>query len=98
MSSRCPQDCAILRDFDEANAPRTFVRKQVDQAIGLGRRITLEESHVMDDESKLLEKLRRIEALHAGAATAGERDAAAEARRRIQARLLGLRDADPPEE
>jgi hypothetical protein len=64
----------------------------------LGRRITLEESHVMDDESKLLEKLRRIEALHAGAATAGERDAAAEARRRIQARLLGLRDADPPEE
>lgn len=52
----------------------------------------------MNDESRLLEKLRRIEALHAGATTVGEREAAAEARRRIQDRLAGLRDADPPVE
>ena len=52
----------------------------------------------MNDESRLLEKLRRIEALHAGAQTAGEREAAAEARRRIQDRLSTVRDADPPVE
>lgn len=50
----------------------------------------------MNDEAKLLDKLRRIEELHAGATTAGEREAAAEARRRIQERLARLRDADPP--
>jgi hypothetical protein len=36
------------------------------------------------DEAKLLEKLRLIEALFAGATTAGEPVAAAEAKRRIQ--------------
>jgi spore cortex formation protein SpoVR/YcgB (stage V sporulation) len=41
----------------------------------------------MDDRHRLLEKLRKIEALHAGATTAGERDAAAGARERIRARL-----------
>jgi len=50
------------------------------------------------DESKLIEKLRRIEALHAGATTAGERMAAAEARQRILFRLEELRDSDPPVE
>jgi hypothetical protein len=39
------------------------------------------------DEAKLREKLSKIEALFAGAATEGERVAAGEARRRIQQRL-----------
>ena len=52
----------------------------------------------MEEEAKLLEKLRRIEALHAGAATAGERTAAAEALRRISERLATLRRSDPPVE
>jgi hypothetical protein len=39
------------------------------------------------DDKALREKLRRIEALHAGAATPGERDAAANAMRHIQQRL-----------
>lgn len=48
------------------------------------------------DEAKLLERLRLIEALHAGATSAGERLAAAEARRRIQERLATMAKADPP--
>jgi len=48
------------------------------------------------DEAKLLEKLRLIEALFAGATTAGERVAAAEAKRRIQARLEAVEKIDPP--
>ena len=48
------------------------------------------------DESKLIEKLRLIEALHAGATTEGERVAAAEAKKRIVARLAELAAADPP--
>ena len=52
----------------------------------------------MSDEARLLEKLLRIEALHAGAATAGERSAAAEAKRRILERLTELRQSDPPVE
>lgn len=51
---------------------------------------------MMNDEGKLLEKLRRIEALHAGAATPGERNAAAEARQRILNRLEEQRRLDPP--
>lgn len=50
------------------------------------------------DETKLREKLSRIEALFAGATTAGERVAAAEARRRIQARLESVERHDPPVE
>jgi hypothetical protein len=50
------------------------------------------------DEAKLREKLARIEALFAGATTEGERVAAAEARRRIQARLEFVQDSDPPVE
>ena len=52
----------------------------------------------MDDEQRILERLRLIEALHAGATTAGEREAAAHARDRIKARLSALEDSDPPVE
>jgi hypothetical protein len=48
------------------------------------------------DEASLIEKLRRIEALHSGATTDGERIAAAEAKKRILARLAELGTADPP--
>ena len=47
------------------------------------------------DEAKLREKLSRIEALFAGATTEGERVAAGEARRRIQARLESAAQLDP---
>jgi tRNA nucleotidyltransferase (CCA-adding enzyme) len=50
------------------------------------------------DEKSLLEKLRRIEALHAGATTPGERDAAANAMRSIQARLKLVEKEQPPVE
>src|SRR5688572_16980437 len=48
------------------------------------------------DEAKLLETLRRIEALFAGATTPGERDAAGAARDRIRARLKAVSKDDPP--
>ncbi len=41
----------------------------------------------MDDVASLIAKLERIEALHAGAATEGERIAAEEARQRIRTRI-----------
>jgi hypothetical protein len=47
------------------------------------------------DESRLLEKLEKIEALFAGATTDGERVAAGEARRRILHRLAEVRVLDP---
>ena len=50
------------------------------------------------DEAKLLEKLRLIEALFAGAATEGEKDAAGRARQRILDRLDHLEREDPPVE
>lgn len=50
----------------------------------------------MTDEQRLLEKLRLIETLHAGAATVGEREAAANARDRIRVRLKTLENTDPP--
>lgn len=50
----------------------------------------------MLDEQKLIEKLQRIEALFAGAATPGEREAAAHARERIRARLSAQQNTDPP--
>ena len=52
----------------------------------------------MTEEQGLIEKLQRIEALFAGAATAGERDAAAHARDRIRARLREQQQIDPPVE
>lgn len=50
------------------------------------------------DANELVEKLLRVEALYAGAATAGERDAAAGAADRIRRRLEELgRDEDATE-
>lgn len=49
-------------------------------------------------EKELREKLRKIEALFAGAATPGERDAADAARDRIRARLREFERTEPPEE
>jgi|688.fasta_scaffold171090_2 hypothetical protein len=47
-------------------------------------------------EQQLVERLRRIEALHARAASEGEREAAQRARDRIQARLQELEAEEPP--
>jgi hypothetical protein len=47
-------------------------------------------------ESDLLEKLRKIERLYAGAATAGEKEAAAEAMNRIRNRLDDVAKVDKP--
>lgn len=52
----------------------------------------------MDDRHKLFETLRKIEALYAGAATPGERDAAASARERIRARLKNVAEQERSEE
>ena len=52
----------------------------------------------MDDRDKLFERLRKIEALYAGAATPGERDAAASARERIRARLATVSQEERSEE
>lgn len=49
----------------------------------------------MTDEAQLREKLRKIEALFAGAGTDGERIAAEAARERIRARLAALGKEDP---
>lgn len=48
------------------------------------------------DVDRLIERLLKIESLHAGATTPGEKDAAEEARARILARLAQLEDE--PEE
>jgi len=50
----------------------------------------------MSTESQLREKLRKIEALFAGAGTAGERLAAEAALERVRARLAELGRRDPP--
>jgi hypothetical protein len=52
----------------------------------------------MTEEQRFIEKLQLIEALHAGATTAGEREAAAHARDRIRARLRAQQEIDPPVE
>jgi hypothetical protein len=46
-------------------------------------------------ETQLRERLRKIEALFAGAATAGERDAAEAALKRVRARLGEIGRSDP---
>lgn len=53
---------------------------------------------MMIDEQKLIEKLRGVERLHAGAATPGERVAAANALDRIRQRLAATALVDPPVE
>ena len=50
------------------------------------------------DEAKLMEKLRRIEALYAGTNVAGEREAARLAAERIRARLAEIRTWSPDTE
>ena len=50
------------------------------------------------DEAKLIEKLRLIEALFAGATTEGEQVAADHARQRILERLRSMETEDPPVE
>ncbi len=52
----------------------------------------------MDEYQAVLEKLRKIEALFAGAATPGERSAAEAARERIRERLRGLQQSERAEE
>jgi hypothetical protein len=52
----------------------------------------------MDDQAKIIETLQYIEALYAGATTDGERDAAANARERMRARLDSFQEIDPPVE
>jgi tRNA nucleotidyltransferase (CCA-adding enzyme) len=47
------------------------------------------------DETQLRDKLRKIEALFAGAGTAGERDAAEAALNRVRARLAEMGRRDP---
>jgi hypothetical protein len=49
-------------------------------------------------ESQLRDRLRKIEALFAGAGTAGERSAAEAALARVRARLAELGQLDPPVE
>lgn len=50
------------------------------------------------DEARLIEKLRLIETLYAGATTDGEKIAAKRARQRIQERLARWEEEDPPVE
>ncbi len=50
------------------------------------------------DEAKLIEKLRKIEALFSGATTEGEKVAAERARLRILERLAAVEREDPPVE
>ena len=50
----------------------------------------------MTDEVQLREKLRKIEALFAGAGTVGEKLAAGAARERVRARLAELERSDQP--
>ncbi len=49
----------------------------------------------MSQEKKLIEKLRRIEALFAGATTKGEENAAFNAIEKIQEKLVNLQKEDP---
>lgn len=50
------------------------------------------------DEEKLIERLRSIERLFAGATTSGERSAAAGAMDRVRQRLAELKETDPEAE
>jgi hypothetical protein len=52
----------------------------------------------MSDFARLLERLRRVEALHARTDVVGERDAAAAAMRAIRAELARLKTEEPPVE
>jgi len=53
---------------------------------------------MFDDIRQLIDTLLKVEALHAGATTPGERDAAEAAIERIKKKLEQFVEADPPEE
>ena len=53
---------------------------------------------MFDDVQQLIDTLRKVEALHAGAMTPGERGAAEAAIERIKKRLEQFIEADPPQE
>ena len=52
----------------------------------------------MYEETQIIDKLRKIEALFSGATTSGEKGAAASALERMQKRLKEAQDIDPPVE
>ena len=53
---------------------------------------------MFDDIRQLIDTLLKVEALHAGAMTPGERDAAGAAIERIKKKLAQFAEADPPKE
>ena len=55
-------------------------------------------TEILDEEQRLIDKLRKIERLFAGTTYAGEREAAEIARRRIQQRLAELEKTERPVE
>lgn len=72
---------------------------QLAEGVPLTRRCAfLRYADAVEDRHKLLETLRKIEALYAGAATPGERDAAAGARERIRARLKSFAEQERAQE
>jgi len=52
----------------------------------------------MTEEQRLIEKLRRIERLYSGTTSAGEREASAQALKRVRQRLEAIQQQDPPVE
>ena len=79
----------------KANAQRQASR-QADQGFGASARPPTRSAPPPSPEDQLVEKLRRIEALHARPGSEGERQAAERARERIQARLKELEAEEPP--
>ena len=53
---------------------------------------------MLDDIRQLIDTLLKVEALHAGATTPGERDAAGAAIERIKKKLAEFEETDPPKE
>ena len=50
----------------------------------------------MTEEARIIEKLKKIEALFDGAMSVGEKDAAANALERVRKRFEEIKDTDPP--
>lgn len=70
----------------------------MNQTAAQGQAHKIQRQVLLMDESRLIEKLQAIEALFAGATTAGERVAADEAKKRILERLRNNAHEDPPVE
>jgi len=89
-------------EFDEASARMRhgfpLVQTRGRASSSSAQTSTWDTAATMNDRDRLLEKLRRIEALYAGAATDGERAATDTARQRIAAKLQHQELADPPVE